>query len=181
MSGYNYQGNRNRRPQAPRITDDMKRIRDVSPRFLDNKKWLISKYREYGIEDGDVWTTSSGEGMPYQSLLKMPFYEDSHKLPENVVIKKGMFVANEKQLSWDDYFVALQKNFQVGITSKAKVSKQIKEKGQKQPQSNTNTEDIYEGKVEWDDIQQPTDVEKSIPGTKQKYKMQFKQITEVEK
>jgi hypothetical protein len=159
----------------------MKKIRDVSPRFLENKNWIVSKYREYGIDDGDVWTSSSGEGMTYQSLLKMPFYEDSHKLPENVVIKKGRFVANEKQLNWEDYFVALQKNFQVGITSKAKVSKQIKEKSLKQSQSNVNTEDLYEGKIEWDDIQQPSETDKNNSGAKQKYKMQFKQITEVER
>ena len=165
----------------PRITDDMKRIRDVSPRFLENKRWLVSKYREYVIDDGDVWTTSSGEGMSYLSHLKMPFYEDCHKLPENVVIKKGMFVVNEKLLNWDDYFAALQKNFQVGITSKAKVSKQIKEKGQKQSQSNVNAKDLYEGKIEWDEIQQPPETEKSNSSAKQKYKMQFKQITEVER
>ena len=159
----------------------MKKIRDVSPRFHENKAWIVSKYREYGIEDGDVWTTSTGEGMSYLNLLKMSFYEDSHKLPENVVIKKGRFVANEKQLNWEDYFTALQKNFQVGITSKAKVSKQIKEKNLKQTQPNANAEDLYEGKIEWDDIQQPSETEKSNSDAKQKYRMHFKQITEIER
>lgn len=164
----------------PRITEDMKKIRDVSPRFLDNKKRLVSKYREYGIEDGDVWTSSTGEGLSYQNLLKMPFYEDCHKLPENVVIKKGKYVVNEKLLNWDDYFTALQKNFQVGITSKAKVSKQIKEKNLKQSQSNA-ADDLYEGKIEWDDIQQPSETDKDSSVLKQKYKMQLKQITENER
>lgn len=165
----------------PRITDDMKKIRDVSPRFLENKRKMVSRYREYGIEDGDVWTSSTGEGLAYQDLLKMPFYEDCHKLPENVVIKKGRYVANEKLLNWDEYFSALQKNFQVGITSKAKVSKQIKEKGLKQSQSNVTADDLYGGKIEWDDIQQPSEADKDNSALKQKYKVQLKQITENEK
>eukprot|EP00345_Euplotes_harpa_P017985 CAMPEP_0168338318 /NCGR_PEP_ID=MMETSP0213-20121227/12759_1 /TAXON_ID=151035 /ORGANISM="Euplotes harpa, Strain FSP1.4" /LENGTH=665 /DNA_ID=CAMNT_0008344065 /DNA_START=68 /DNA_END=2061 /DNA_ORIENTATION=+ len=166
---------------APKVVPEMKRIREVSPRFIENRKTLVDKFKVIGMNDEHYWTTSSGEGIKYETLLRLPFYEDSHKLPENIEKAGSKFVVSEKQLNWDAYFEAVMRNYQVGFSSKQQISQQMKEKVAKPKQLQTGSSDLYDGNIEWDDIQQPSNLPASESPSKQKYKVELKQISESER
>ena len=165
---------------ALKITTEMKKLRGVSPRFFKNKRKLLSKFRSFGIGDERNWTLSKGEGITYEKLLKMPFYEDGDTIPENSTRKNNLTFYQELPKNWDDYFEAIQQNFKGGFTSRLKTTKKGNE-------SSTNTErqqfdqfsNMYnDTQIEWDEIQQP---DSTSATNSKKYKMKFKQISENEK
>jgi len=167
-----------RRKQPIRITAHMRKLRQVSPRFFDNKKQLLERFKILGLEDEDNWTQSQGEGISYVQLLKIQIYNDSDQLPENMIKNKTKDVYEEQPISWDKYFDAIQKNNEVGFVSK--YSKPNLKQGKQQQTPKAQNSDMYnDGKIEWD---QEKEAEKeSDQGTPKKYKMQFKEITENEK
>lgn len=162
-----------------KITPEMKKLRDVPERFLDNKKFMIDKFKVLGINDIQNWSEAGGEGITYDQLLRLPIYSDSDNLPENVVKKGSSLILKETPTNWDKYFEAIQQNFQVGFTSRYKTSQLVKEKRSKQANDETRPPEMYnDAAIEWDEIQQPTQSsDKSTP----KYKMKFKEITDNEK
>lgn len=134
------------------------------------------------MDDENNWSASQGEGITYAGLLRLPIYEDKDALPENITKKGSKLVYEEKPLNWDDYFEAIQLNLQVGFTSKFKNMKKLKETMPRQLNSDAAFKhDMYnDNEIEWDEIQETTESvkEKTTP---KKYKMHFKEITEVEK
>ena len=54
-----------KRKPYTRITAQMRKLRDVSPRFFENKKIVLSKFKILGLEDENNWTLSKGEGIQY--------------------------------------------------------------------------------------------------------------------
>lgn len=166
-----------------KVTSDMKKLRDVPTRFFNNKKFMIEKFKAFGIDDEHNWSQSQGEGITYERLLKLPFYDDTNALPENAVKDGTEIVYKEKPLDWDGYFKAIQDNFQVGFTSKFKHSKKNKDKQSHNPAHESHKEqELYnDSNIEWDEIQQTSGDAPNKKQTPKKYKMTFKQISENEK
>ena len=166
-----------RRPYT-RISAQMKKLRDVPKSFFDNKELLLSKFKILGLEDEHNWTECKGEGIQYEQLLKLPFYNDADQLPENMIMKDKKPEYVEKAVNWDQYFEAIQKNHEVGFTSKYNRNYQRLEKPQLAPK-NPNHEMYNDMNIEWDESKSQEQENEGMTPTK--YKMQFKEISDGER
>lgn len=168
-----YQDPNHRRKPNSNINPKMKKLRKVPPRFFENKTSLMSKFKILGIEDENNWTESKGEGTTYGYLLKLPIYNESDQLPENMFRRDSEIVYEERPISWDKYFEAIQQNAQVGFTSK--YNKNSRKPVEVPKQTYPSAAEIYSDNIiEWDNIQEAESADK-------KYKMQFKEISDNEK
>lgn len=156
-----------------KITPEMKKHRDVPPRFFENKQFLLSKFKILGIEDENNWTQSKGEGIKYEHLLKMDLYNDSDQLPENMVMVDGKPKYQEKEMNWDVYFEAIMKNNADGFISKYNRRHQRENKPVHTPRDH-NVEGYNDENIEWDKNIEASSEEK-------KSKVKFKEISDSER
>ena len=115
--GYHKEGYENRN-YGLRINSSMRRLRQVSPRFFESKQRLVELFQPHTMNDDNNWSNSQGDGITYSQLLKLPFYEDQQKLPENIVKTKDEYRLKSEKISWDGYFNAIKKNYEGGYVPK---------------------------------------------------------------
>lgn len=151
-----------------------------------NKSALISKFKAHTLHDSDMWSSSTGPGIKFEELLKLPIYDEKQTLPVNIKRSNGQFVLNETETNWDLYFEAIQRNRQVGYVSKYNKGSRRPKKGflnasgsdsfknPNFPSESGKTQSFYDNTlIEWD--------EKVEPKSKSKPKFTLKEISKTEK
>mmetsp|Transcript_1931 Transcript_1931/g.1843 ORF Transcript_1931/g.1843 Transcript_1931/m.1843 type:complete len:271 (-) Transcript_1931:1061-1873(-) len=164
------------KPQLPlKIDPSLKKLRKVPENFVENKKNLLSKFKM--VTPGEkAWTQSKGEGTDYEEFLESPLHAFSVQIPLNLVMKENKLVYKPKVMEWDTYFEAVLRNTKSGFVSKYNRNNQ---KFARPPSaSKPIANEIYnDSKIEWDE----GDEKEEEKASSKKYKIQFKEISDVEK